>query len=97
MPCRQRCWLYYYDQAASAAKSGDTLRATDMAREALRKDANHVQALLLLAKLWQAVRQCSRAIWLNALSSSINRMKRPIYYARALNTSLKNIRAWKNA
>lgn len=51
LPAAEYSAQYYYDQAASAAKSGDTLRATDMAREALRKDANHVQALLLLAKL----------------------------------------------
>lgn len=42
---------YYYDQAANLVKAGDSLRASDMAREALRRDANHVPALLLLAKI----------------------------------------------
>lgn len=42
---------YYYDQAQVAEKSGDTLRATDMVREALRRNGDHVPSLLLLAKL----------------------------------------------
>ncbi|MFO1469915.1 MAG: tetratricopeptide repeat protein [Turneriella sp.] len=42
---------YYFDQAANLAKAGDTLKASDMAREALRKDGNHVPALLLLGRI----------------------------------------------
>ncbi len=42
---------YYYDQAANLEKTGDTLKATDMAREALRKNGDHVPSLLLMARL----------------------------------------------
>ncbi len=42
---------YYYDQAHNLEKSGDTIRATDMVREALRRNGDHVPSLLLLARL----------------------------------------------
>lgn len=42
---------YYYDQAKNLEKSGDTVRAADMVREALRRNGDHVPSLLLLARL----------------------------------------------
>ncbi|AFM14460.1 tetratricopeptide repeat protein [Turneriella parva] len=48
---------YYYDQAVGIDKSGDTLKATDMVREALRKNGNHVPSLLLMARLSQQAQQ----------------------------------------
>ncbi len=42
---------YYYDKAVAFDKEGNTLMALDMAREALRKNADHVPSLLLLSKL----------------------------------------------
>jgi predicted Zn-dependent protease len=42
---------YYYDQAINLEKSGDTIRAADMARESLRKNGQHVPALILLSRL----------------------------------------------
>ncbi|MFO1480139.1 MAG: tetratricopeptide repeat protein [Turneriella sp.] len=42
---------YYYDQAKNLEKSGDTIRAADMVREALRRNGDHVPSLLLLARL----------------------------------------------
>lgn len=41
----------YYDQAVVLEKSGDTLRATDMLREALRRNAAHVPSLIMLSRL----------------------------------------------
>jgi len=48
---------YYYDQATGLEKTGDTLKATDMVREALRKNGNHVPSLLLLARLSHQAQQ----------------------------------------
>lgn len=42
---------YYYDQAKNFEESGDTVRASDMVREALRRNGDHVPSLLLLARL----------------------------------------------
>lgn len=42
---------YFYDQAKNFEKTGDTVRATDMVREALRRNGDHVPSLLLLARL----------------------------------------------
>lgn len=41
----------YYDEALALEKSGDTIRASDKAREALRMNGDHVPSLTLLAKL----------------------------------------------
>lgn len=41
----------FYDQAIALEKTGDTIRAADMAREALRLNGDHVPSLALLAKL----------------------------------------------
>lgn len=51
LPAADQSAQYYYDQAANLEKAGDTLKATDMAREALRKNGDHVPSLLLMARL----------------------------------------------
>lgn len=48
---------YFYDQAIGLEKTGDTLKATDMVREALRKNGNHVPSLLLMARLAHQAQQ----------------------------------------
>lgn len=45
---------YYYDQAKNLEKTGDTVRASDMVRESLRKNGDHVPSLILLAKILSA-------------------------------------------
>ncbi|HRP69203.1 MAG TPA: tetratricopeptide repeat protein, partial [Turneriella sp.] len=42
---------YYYDEAVKFMKSGDTIRASDMARESLRRNGDYVPSLLLLAQI----------------------------------------------
>ncbi|MBV6493272.1 MAG: hypothetical protein LDLANPLL_01288 [Turneriella sp.] len=42
---------YYYDEAVKLATKGDTIRASDMARESLRRNGNYVPALILLSQI----------------------------------------------
>lgn len=51
----------FYDQAVALEKGGDTIRAADMAREALRMNGDHVPSLALLAKLTAQSLQLSLA------------------------------------
>lgn len=88
---------YYYDQAKNLEKSGDTIRASDMVRESLRKNGDHVPSLLLLSKILSASLdlKAAEALVQRALKLDAENEEAAILCAR-IEYKLKNIPAFES-
>ena len=88
---------YYYDQAKNLEKSGDTVRASDMVRESLRKNGDHVPSLILLSRILSASLDLKTAESLvqRALKLDAENEEAAILCAR-IEYSLRNLAAFES-